>query len=73
MVQEAAEMEEEDKMQREKVEARNKLEGYAYQVKNVLKDEKKSAGIEEDRIGYGILLGGVSVATGLVNAGALTY
>ena len=32
-----------------------------------------SAGIEEDRIGYGILLGGVSVATGLVNAGALTY
>merc|ERR1711959_882733 len=48
MVQEAAEMEEEDKMQREKVEARNKLEGYAYQVKNVLKDEKKSAGIEED-------------------------
>ena len=31
------------------------------------------AGIEGDRMGYGVLLGGVSIATGIVNAGALTY
>ncbi len=31
------------------------------------------AGIEADRTGYGILLGAVSIAFGLLNAGALTY
>ena len=30
------------------------------------------AGIEGDKIGYGLTLGGVSVAVGILNAGALT-
>lgn len=31
------------------------------------------AGIEADRVSYGVLLGAVSIAFGLLNAGALTY
>ncbi len=31
------------------------------------------AGIEADRVGYGVLLGAVSVAFGVLNAGALSY
>jgi len=30
-------------------------------------------GIEEDRMGYGVFLGAVSIAMGMLNAGALTY
>ncbi|MEO5337376.1 MAG: DUF350 domain-containing protein [Magnetospirillum sp. WYHS-4] len=31
------------------------------------------AGIEEGKVSYGIMLGGLSVAVGILNAGALTY
>ena len=40
MVNEAAKFEEEDKKQKERIDARNGLEGYAYQLKNQLDDEK---------------------------------
>ena len=40
MVSEAEKYKEEDKLAREKVDARNSLESYAYQVKNTLSDEK---------------------------------
>ncbi|EFC38218.1 hypothetical protein NAEGRDRAFT_83309 [Naegleria gruberi] len=40
MVNEAAKFEEEDKKQKERIDARNALEGYAYQLKNQLDDEK---------------------------------
>jgi len=48
MVAEAEEMAEADKAARGKVDARNKLEGFAYQIKNLLKDEKKSAKISDE-------------------------
>jgi molecular chaperone DnaK (HSP70) len=48
MVAEAEEMAESDKAQRGKVEARNKCEGYAYQIKALLKDEKKSAKLDAE-------------------------
>jgi len=37
----------------------------------LLKDLR--AGIEADRTSYGVLLGGASLVTGLLNAGALSY
>ena len=50
MVAEAEKFKEEDKKAREKVDARNSLESYAYQVKNSLTDEKlKDKFIEEDK------------------------
>jgi len=48
MVQAAEDMAEEDKAARELVEARNKLENYAYSIRNTLKDEAKSAKLEEE-------------------------
>ncbi|KAL7719552.1 Endoplasmic reticulum chaperone BIP [Entamoeba marina] len=44
MIKEAEERAEEDKMLREQVEARNQLEGYAYQIKNTVNDEEKLGG-----------------------------
>jgi len=44
MVREAAEFEEEDKVVRERVEARNALESYAYNLRNQVKDEDKLGG-----------------------------
>jgi len=41
MVKEAEEASEEDKKAREKVEARNQLENYIYQIKNAINDEEK--------------------------------
>jgi len=41
MVQEAEEAAEDDKRARERVEARNSLENYVYQIKNAIKDEEK--------------------------------
>merc|ERR1712137_1108473 len=50
MVQEAEEFAEEDKAQKEKVDARNSLEGYAYNMKNQINDEEKLGGkIEDDK------------------------
>merc|ERR1712233_186627 len=40
MVREAAEFEEEDKKLKEKIDSRNGLEGYAYQLKNQLDDKQ---------------------------------
>ncbi|MFM2045416.1 MAG: inner membrane protein YjfL [Pseudomonadota bacterium] len=37
----------------------------------LLRDLRK--GIEENRVSYGVLLGGASLLTGLLNAGALSY
>jgi len=49
MVREAEEAAEEDKKVRERVEARNQLENYAYQVKRTISDEDKLGGkIESD-------------------------
>ena len=49
MVQEAEEFAEEDKMQREKIEARNSLENYAVSLKNQVNDEEGLGGkIDED-------------------------
>merc|ERR1712137_1273738 len=48
MVQEAEEFAEEDKAQKEKVDARNSLEGYAYNMKNQINDEEKLGGKIED-------------------------
>jgi heat shock protein 5 len=51
MVAEAEKRQEEDKQQREKVEARNSLENFAYQVRNAMKDENGPAAKlgEEDK------------------------
>lgn len=40
MVEEAKEREEEDRMLKERVDARNSLESYAYQIRNMLQDEE---------------------------------
>jgi heat shock protein 5 len=48
MVREAEEMADADKAAKGKVDARNKCEGYAYQLKNLLKDDKKSAALAAD-------------------------
>lgn len=50
MVQEAEEFAEEDKKVKERVDKRNALEGYAYQLRNSLNDEEKGVAdkIEED-------------------------
>ena len=48
MVAEAEKYKEEDKQAREKVDARNSLESYAYQVKNSLTDEKLKDKFTED-------------------------
>jgi len=44
MVREAQEFEEEDKAMKEKVDARNALEGYAYNMRNQINDEEKLGG-----------------------------
>jgi heat shock protein 5 len=44
MIKEAEEAAESDKRARETVEARNQLEGYAFQIRNVINDEEKFAG-----------------------------
>ena len=50
MVADAEKFKEEDKLAREKVDARNSLESYAYQVKNTLSDDKlKDKFSEEDK------------------------
>jgi heat shock protein 5 len=51
MVKEAQDMAEADKAAREKIEARNGLENYAYQVKNAVNDQEKVGGkiSEEDK------------------------
>ncbi|CAK9098393.1 Luminal-binding protein 5 (BiP 5) (78 kDa glucose-regulated protein homolog 5) (GRP-78-5) [Durusdinium trenchii] len=41
MVQEAEEFAEEDKLNKQRIDARNGLEGYAYNLKNMLNDEEK--------------------------------
>merc|ERR1719367_1263726 len=41
MVQEAEEFEEEDKLMKKRIDARNGLEGYAYNLKNTMNDEEK--------------------------------
>lgn len=48
MVREAEDAAEEDKAAKEKIEARNQLENYAYQVRNQLKDENLADKIEEE-------------------------
>merc|ERR1712025_967575 len=49
MVREAEEFAEEDKIQKETIEARNSLEGYAYSMKNTVNDEDKLGDkIDED-------------------------
>jgi heat shock protein 5 len=49
MVQEAAQFEDEDRKMRENVEARNGLEGLAYQLKNQVNDKEKLGGkLDED-------------------------
>merc|ERR1712023_360566 len=51
MVQEAEEMAEEDERMRATVDARNSLEGYAYQIRNSINDEEKLGAVisDEDR------------------------
>merc|ERR1711998_368783 len=51
MVQEAKEFEEEDKKVKEKIDAKNSLESYIYNVKNTLNDESKIEGklTDEDK------------------------
>jgi len=41
MVREAEEFEEEDKLMKKRIDARNGLEGYAYNLKNTINDEEK--------------------------------
>lgn len=48
MVKEAEDAAEEDKIARERVESKNSLENYAYQIRNFLNDEEKSAKLEGD-------------------------
>merc|ERR1711916_203962 len=48
MVREAEEFAEENKLAKERIEGRNKLEGYAYQLKNLVGDEEKSASISDE-------------------------
>jgi heat shock protein 5 len=48
MVQEAEEAAEDDKRSRQRVEARNQLENYAYQIRNILNDDEKSAKLDAD-------------------------
>jgi len=49
LVEEAKEHEEEDKLRKEKIQARNSLESYVYQIKNTISDKDKLGGkIEED-------------------------
>jgi len=52
MVQEAEEFAEEDKLQKKRIDARNGLEGYAYNLKNQMADEEKGikAKMEEDDV-----------------------
>jgi len=51
MVKEAEEAAEDDKKAKEKVEARNSLENYAYSIRNTITDKEKAAGklSEEDK------------------------
>lgn len=48
MVEEAEKYAEEDKANRERIESRNKLENYAYSLKNQLKDDEGLGGKIED-------------------------
>jgi len=48
MVKEAEERADEDKEMRERVEAKNQLENYVYQIRNIVTDDEKSAALEEE-------------------------
>merc|ERR1711998_712910 len=48
MVQEAEEFAEDDKKVKERIDARNALEGYTYSVRNTIEDEKMKDKIEEE-------------------------
>merc|ERR1712178_584984 len=48
MVQEAEEFAEDDKKVKERIDARNALEGYSYSVRNTIEDEKMKDKIEEE-------------------------
>lgn len=48
MVDEAEKYAEEDKANRERIESRNKLENYAYSLKNQINDEEGLGGKVED-------------------------
>jgi len=48
LVKEAEEAAEEDKKLRERVEARNQLENYAYQIKNTVNDEEKGKNLSDE-------------------------
>lgn len=48
MVKEAEAAADEDKIARQRVEARNQLENYAYQIRNTLNDEEKSKNLDSD-------------------------
>jgi heat shock protein 5 len=41
LIEEAAQLAEEDRMQKERVEAKNQLENYIYQIKNTIEDDEK--------------------------------
>jgi len=50
MVKESEEFAEQDKKAREKVEAKNQLENYVYQIRNTIEDEEKGAKLgDEDK------------------------
>jgi len=48
MVKEAEEAAEEDKIARQRVESKNQLENYAYQIRNTLNDEEKSSKLDAE-------------------------
>ena len=48
MVQEAEEFAEEDKRTKQRIDGRNALESYCYQLKNTLSDEEKPLDISEE-------------------------
>lgn len=50
MTQDAEKYEEEDKKYREKIEAKNKLEGYCFQIRSTLTDNKLKDKLDEDSI-----------------------
>lgn len=50
MIREAEKFEEEDRLLREKINARNDLEGYAYNLKNQVSDEKVKEKLSEDEL-----------------------
>jgi len=48
MVKEAEERADEDKEMRERVESKNQLENYVYQIRNIVTDDEKSAALDEE-------------------------